>query len=364
MGEAPRAVDCFLDAVACVDTTAADCDYHTLASIYAQTAWLYHQQLLLSYEIEAHRIASHYNYLAKDTLHAIYEQEMIGCVYILQNKKDSAELLLENVKQRYHEMRCIQEELTASEMLMHIFVEQPSKIDKAKQLIDEFELLSECVDRVSTKHRFYCYKGKYFESVNMLDSAEFYYRKMYWPKMALVNYDSMYKGLLSVYNKKHNSDSIAKYARLYCAVNDSSIAIKDQELTAQMTASYNYSHYQKQALANEKKASKAREALIGVVLLSCVIIATVYLLWRRYKRAQQKKQDQLIRIQKMKQLEIERLQSEFSAVTDQYNKNKQAMLLLEETHKMAIASAQHKLENAEEVISGLNKKYEKSIALF
>ena len=50
MGEAPRAVDCYLDAAACADTTAIDCDYYKLASIYGQMATLYHQQLLLSYE--------------------------------------------------------------------------------------------------------------------------------------------------------------------------------------------------------------------------------------------------------------------------------------------------------------------------
>ena len=364
MGEAPRAIDCYLDAAACADTTATDCDFYMLASIYAQTAWLYHQQLLLSYEIEAHRKASHYNYLAKDTLHALYEQEMVGCVYILQNKIDSAELLLESVKQRFQEIGSIQEELTASEMLMHIYIDKPSHIEKIKQLIDEFESLSECIDRKNTRHRFYCYKGKYFESVNMLDSAEYYYRKIFWHGMTFSEYDPMYKGLLSVYKKRHIADSIAKYAQLYCAVNDSSIAVKDQKLTAQMTACYNYSRYQKQALANEKKAGKARKALIGVVLLSCVIITITYLLWRRYKRAQQKKHDQLIRIQKMKQQEIERLQSEFSALTDQYDKNKQAMLILEDSYKMAVASAQHKLENAQDVISELSEKYENSIAVF
>ena len=364
MGEAPRAIDCYLDAAACADTTATDCDFYMLASIHAQMAWLYHQQLLFSYEIEAHRKASHYNYLAKDTLHALYEQEMVGCVYILQNKTDSAALLLENVKKRYHETGCIQEELTASEMLMHIFVEQPLQMEKVKQLVDEFELLSKYLERSSTKHRFYSYKGKYFESVNELDSAEYYYRKIYWPKMTFSDYDPMYKRLLSVYSKKHNADSIAKYAQLYCAVNDSSIVIKDQKLTAQLAASYNYSRYQKQALANEKKASKAREALIGVILLSCVIIATAYLLWRRYKRAQQRKHDQLIRIKERKQQEIERLQSEFSALTDQYDKNKQAMLMLEDSYKMAVASVQHKLENAQDVISELNEKYENSIAVF
>lgn len=65
-----------------------------------------------------------------------------------------------------------------------------------------------------------------------------------------------------------------------------------------------------------------------------------------------------------KQQEIERLQLELSALTDQYDKNKQAMLMLEESYKMAVASVQHKLENAQDVISELNEKYENSIAVF
>ena len=363
-GEAPAAIDCYQDAADCADTTAGNCDFYMLASVYAQMASLYHQQLLFSYELEAHRKASHYNYLAKDTLHALYEQSMIGCVYILQNKKDSAELLLENVKQGYHEKGCIQEELAASEMLMHVYVEQPSRAEKTKQLIDEFELLSGCIDRISTIRRFYYYKGKYYESVNMLDSAEHSYRKIYWDGMNFSDYDPMYKGLLSVYSKKHNADSIDKYAQLYCAVNDSSIAIKDQELTAQLAASYNYTHYQKQALVNEREATKAKETLIGVILLSCVIISIASILWMRYKRIQNEKHKQLLRTQKKKQQEIERLESEFKDVTEQYNKNKQAVLLLEESYKMTVASVQHRLENAQEVISELNGKYERSIALF
>ena len=58
------------------------------------------------------------------------------------------------------------------------------------------------------------------------------------------------------------------------------------------------------------------------------------------------------------------MQSEFSALTDQYDKNKQAMLMLEDSYKMAVASVQHKLENAQDVISELNEKYENSIAVF
>ena len=38
MGEAPRALKCFLDAVSCADTTATDCDYSSLFRVYGQIA--------------------------------------------------------------------------------------------------------------------------------------------------------------------------------------------------------------------------------------------------------------------------------------------------------------------------------------
>ena len=96
-----------------------------------------------------------------------------------------------------------------------------------------------------SKRQFYYYKGKYFDEVGELDSAEYYYRKIFRPNMSFVSMNPMYEGLLSVFTKRHKADSIAKYAQLYCMVNDSSIAIKDQELTAQMAASYHYNRFQK-----------------------------------------------------------------------------------------------------------------------
>ena len=123
MGEAPRAIDCYLDAAACADTAAADCDFYTMSSIYGQMATLYQQQLLLSYEVGARRKACRYNYLAGDTLYALHEQKMIAGVYILQNKRDSAEFLLNDVIRHFRERDYNQEALQVSTMLMQVLLE-------------------------------------------------------------------------------------------------------------------------------------------------------------------------------------------------------------------------------------------------
>ena len=78
LGESPHAVDCFLDAAACADTTAKDCDFYTLSSVHSQMANQYYSQLLLSNEVEARRKASHYAVLAKDTFHMLYNLDMLA----------------------------------------------------------------------------------------------------------------------------------------------------------------------------------------------------------------------------------------------------------------------------------------------
>ena len=298
MGEAPRAIDCYLDAVACADTTAADCDFWMMASVYGQMATLYHQQLLLSYEIEAYRQAYRYNLLSSDTLSSLCDQKMMAGAYILQNKKDSAELIIKNTIHDYRKLGNIEEEIKISTMLMYLYVDRLDKLSESKHLMDRYEAMSDYFDDrhelKPSKRIYYFYKGKYYENMNMPDSAEYYYRKIYRPGMSFTEYDPIYKGLLSVFRKTHQADSIAKYAQLYCAVNDSSIAKKDQEVTAQMTASYNYNHYQKEAQENERKVYKANIRLLIVSLSLLAIAAFTAILIYHYRRQRRKQQAKYI----------------------------------------------------------------------
>ena len=297
-GEAPAAIDCYLDAAACADTTATDCDFYMLASIYGQMATLYHRLLLLTYEIEARRRACRYNYLAGDTLYALHEQKMIAGVYILQNKRDSAEAVLLHTIGLYNQNMLHEEALLTSTMLMHLYSEQPGRLSDLGKLIKTFDEKSTSFDEnhdlPPSQRLFFCYKAKYFEGINQLDSAEFYYRKMYHPGMPLTSRDSMYKGLLRIFNKRMLTDSISKFAWLYCAVNDSSIAIKDQKLTARMAASYQYNCIQKESSINAEKARQANTRLFFAIVLLVAIVAVTVLLVFRYKRQRRKQQAKYI----------------------------------------------------------------------
>jgi hypothetical protein len=350
LGEAPHAVDCYLDAISQADTTAKDCDFYTLSCTYAQMADIYYRQLLLSYSIIARKRASYYAFKANKPVYAISDLERIASAYILQNKKDSAELILIEVQHLYQRYGLLQNALQSFTKLIHIYVNDSNKLIQTKELIDKYDSEFSSFDKnhelQGAKRKFYFYKGRYFEGVNQLDSAEYYYRKIYRPNMSYTAMDPMYRGLLSVFTKRHQADSIAKYSQLLCLANDSSIAKKDQDLTAQMAASYNYNRYQKEALENEKIAHHTQIILISILIGVAIVALFLYTIWRNHLKKQ------------------ERLRAEYTKAAEEYEKNMRTMHLLDSAYQEVINAMKKELSKTKSEdqsrLEAITSKYEKS----
>lgn len=344
--EAPHAVDCYLDAISQADTTATECDFYTLECAYSQMADTYHNQLLLTNEIEARKKASYYAFRANQTQWGIYNQAMLSNTYILMNKKDSAEIILRSVLEQYRKHGYIQQALRISRTLMHLYIDNPLHLAEAKALMDQFEAESELFDEhhelPPSQRQYYSYKGKYYESLNVLDSAEYYYRKIYRPNMTYVQKDPMYRGLLSIFKKRHQADSIAKYALLYGEANDSSIAIKDKDAVNQLAASYNYNRLQKEVHEGEIKTYRSFIALTILALLLIILSIVAFYIWRNSQR------------------KIEQLKAEFTDSTNEYEDNLHELQMLESTHQEVINTIQKELEVAQGENSGYREKYAKA----
>ena len=373
LGEAPRAVDCFHDAIDAADTTASDCDYRTMGFAYSQMANVYHKQLLLTDEIESRRRASYYATLTRDTFLVLNSQKLSVGAYILLNKKDSAELIIKKVLERSYRNGYTQAALQSSTLLMHLYIDRPDKLSELKALIDNYEAKSKMFDEhhelPPSKRLYYFYKGKYFEGIHHYDSAEYYYRKISLSGVTSVALDPMYKGLLSVFTKRHQPDSIAKYAQLYCEANDSSIVKKDQELTAQKAASYNYVHYQKESRENEAKAYQFKIGLIIAIGFILLLVVSGYVARIHYKQVQQRKQDEL---NKRHQNELDRMKADFTNASIQYGEKLMQLRRLDEDHQFTILTMKKELKQSkqenreyktralelEQSVMEVNKKYE------
>lgn len=347
MGEAPRAIEAWQDGITCADTTAADCDYKSLGKAYSQMANLFHRQLLLSDETEA-RTHAYYNTMKSgDTLIAIHEYKMMANSYLLQNMNDSAEIVLKNAMFLYERYGYHQEGLKASLMLMYIYANQSSRLPDLKDLINKFEaectLFDEYHELPPSKRQYYYYKGRYYENIHQLDSAELCYRKIYRPNMSFADKDPLYRGLLSIFQKKQQSDSVAKYAKLFAEANDSSITLKDKELTAQMAACYNYNQYQRQAIENTKKANQ--RLYIVVALLTIIVICIIAALFFNLQYRKKKKV-------------LEELQREHEEAKNRLSRIRNQLRQLDEKHKKILNSLQKDNAESHAVIAMLNNQHE------
>ena len=323
MGDTPQAISSYQDAISAADTTAIDFKFSTLNRIYAQMADIYHYQLLLTDEIETRKKASYYAFRANQPLWGIFNQDVSAGAYILLNKKDSAELILKSAIEQYRKYGYTQRALFSSRVLMHLYTIHPQRLTEAKVLMDQFEAEYELFDEhhelPPLQRQYYDYKGKYYEGINKLDSAEFFYRKIYYSGMPAVAQDPMYSGLLSVFTKRHQADSIAKYARLYCMANDSSIALKDRDAVAQMTATYNYNRLQKEAHKNQVRAYKTLLGLVIAAAVAVLALVAAFLVWKRFRRKYQQ--------------EIMQLKTEYANASYEYEENLRELQLLESAHQ-------------------------------
>lgn len=352
MGEAPRAIDSYHNAIACADTTDTNCDIRTLGCVYAQMADVYHKVLLLSDAVSSWREAMHYAYVINDTVCWLYDYVMIGNDYLLMNRTDSAEIILKDALSKYQ--RYGRDDLAIHVLwsLMHLYSGIAEKSEELKQIISDIEFSKLPYDDNNELHpsfrQFYYYKGRYFEIVEQLDSAEYYYRKVYRPNMKPHENDPMYRGLLSVFKKRHQADSIAKYAQLFCEANDSSIAISDRELTARLAASYRYNTIQREALEHEHEANRAHVILIIVVALVVFIAVITALLWSRFKEK--------------KEREMEAFRKEYANAVDTYQHNLESLRIIDETRKTTIGVMQSKMLTIEHELREENEQLKEKLS--
>ena len=261
MDELPRALEIYNEAADCADTTSADCDYKVLSRIHAQKAVIFHSQIQAQSQLKELRYAEYYAWKGKDTLQAIecYAQQAGG--YDFLNEQDSVIIVCERASLLFDD---IKRKDRASQMRGREISSLLSKGQylKARQCIDEYEAWSELFsssNTISFGHEIYYYiKGEYYLAIHKIDSAEYMFRKELQKGIDLNNQIAGCKGLQEVFKQRELSDSIAKYANLAYALNDSAYSLSEMQNIQKLQASY---------------AREAERAwLILALVVSCVII--------------------------------------------------------------------------------------------
>ena len=323
LGESPAAISAYLDAAECADTTAADCDYSILYRVYAQMAYIYHKQNLPQDEIFAFRKYAQYVKVAdpEDTAKYLIAKRQLVRPYYLLGETDSVLQIIESVNRQLEQIGHRQEAARGLGTAIYIYTKR-GQIAKARQLLAIYEQESNLFDAEGNiaqgREDYYWIKGLYEIAAGQIDSAEYFFRKgIQYGSLEAVS--SSYKGMLSVYQHKHNLDSVVYYSRLNEAALDSLHNRMQTDAIHQASALYNYNRSQKEA---EQERLKAKDAfiLLGIIIfVAFILLLIIFAISWLFRRNQKEKKKKIARLEET--LNSAMLQR--SAVQDELRKLKE-----------------------------------------
>ena len=281
MHEAPAALQEFLNAAEAADTTSTGCDYKTLSLIHSQCGGVYSSLFMKRQSLEEDMLAAHYALVSKDTFTYFTLLNLIADDYGNLGKPDS----LINIKKEcetffrkkgYNDFAAVTIGSCAYAYL------QKGMLDKAKDCLDIYKMESGLFlgnGEVQKGHEIYYFTmAKYYMADDILDSAQYYFRKELTNATDNNNRIAAMQGLAELYGRLHDNDSVAKYATLCYALNDSTYKESKMAYMLEMKASFDYTRLQKsEAVKNEQllREQQTKRTLLFLLILAAIISAAI-----------------------------------------------------------------------------------------
>ena len=281
LGEAPQAIEAYNDAADRADTTDADCDYKTLAKVYAQMSTIYYNQNLMEDYLNCLQSSSVNALKANDTLMALKEKAYMMAGYDRLEEDDSLLSIFYNIYSGFN--RLGEKQRAAQYCVMPVkSLLRKSRTEEAKSYLDIYEAYSGYFNNgrvMKGREVFYYYKGMYYLSVNKYDSAEYYFRRELLWGTDYNNQNAASKGLAKLFTLTHRPDSAAKYAIYSYDMIDSVYAQMAINEVEQMAGMYNYSRFQRKAHIEKQRADNARlnsRILLFILIIAAIISLNIY----------------------------------------------------------------------------------------
>ena len=285
MGNAPRALENYQLAAAQVDTlTAPDSTLNRLMRVHSQMSQIYLLQRLPEQEKQELQTAERLAWRTGDTLSAlIFEEGLCNILYQNGQYKEciNAALILQK---RYLSHHFEEEAKLANVHFIRAFIAL-GDYPKAKKHLDLYES-SMYIHSMPQKvyggpYGLYIYKGQYFQGVDNVDSAEYYFRKaMLSPSNGIRLL--AYKGLCQSSTILQIQDSISKFFKLYSRAKERSFENSKAEAMLLTKSLYDYS-IEKQT-AEKKRKQNNRLTLYLIISFFIILLIILFFSYMNERR--------------------------------------------------------------------------------
>ena len=329
-GDAPMALDYFQQCLEIAKEPGFD-DVIQLSKVYSQMSVIYNQQGLPEYELDALNNAMNCALAGGDSILALRYEDLLIMPYAMMARNDSVIAITERISKKYYDFGLDSLGNIKQENALYAYVAS-GELDKAKRCIEIYESGSGLFDEngdIARGYEIYWYnKGLYFLAIEENDSAEICFHKLTRYKEKLNDREAASKGLLMVYRKLNNIDSIGKYAQLYCEVNDTvTMKYKSDEI-ARMHSLYNYNSHRIEAerLSMTVKKQRLLTLLISAILVFLIVIISMLAYFYRKTNS--------LKMQNLEALYEEKLQQIDSLSLDYMEQESLISKLLEEAESL------------------------------
>lgn len=294
LGDAPQALEYLQKAI----ESTKDCtDYRLISRIYSQTGTLYLYQDTYDQALEVFRKAYQYCLSDKDSIGMVYSLRDIGRTFTTLNCADSALYYYKgalNYAEQIHNNHLagvVQAELSGLYIQLEMYPEAFTAIQCSNKYIKGHNIAP-----------FYAILADYYYYTNQLDSATFYYTQT-------ASFDDLYqkqgsyKGLGNIARKKGQYKEAMEYFDKYLIYTDSIKDITNTETIRKMQSLYNYQLKEKE---NSKLQRQAANYKLWNILLIFSLLSLVFLFIAYYQFRKKKEQQQLVKQERIKQIQKER----------------------------------------------------------
>ena len=292
MARLPQAIDLYQQADQAADTTRSNCNWKHLFLVHSQLSQLYSDQRMPQREFKELELMEKYAWNSRDTLNALLCKVWQSDCYWALGRYDEA---VEQEQKAVHLLTVNGYGQIANGCYGTIiwYLLKQGRTKEAKWYMDKYEHEAGLFDSQGNiekgREAYYAYKGKYYLLSGQLDSAEFFFRKVLLFDGPRNNIEGGFEGLMRLYTKKEQADSVVKYASLYCETNEKNMQSKSSEKLEHIQSMYDYSQYKKEAEIKEMQTARTILYAVVVVLLLIVIVFVLAYLYYIYRRKAHRK---------------------------------------------------------------------------
>lgn len=342
--DAPKAMQYYQRSVEFADTLSRKCDYNTLFRVYGQIAYIYAEQYLHNEAINAYKECSKYAFKAHNYLNYVFGYQSIAYEYFSLGDTIKAEKTIKKSQQLFRKYNMKQESYRGYPILIYTNLRR-GKIEKAHKLMDIYETQSGLFDEQRNikkgREHYYKAKGNYYFAINKLDSAEYYFHKL--NKYGYKNEATC--GLLKIYSKLNNKDSVLKYSILNEDYLDAKLNALEANAVLQANSLYNYTKLQVQVERKNYQINRLRYLMGALCLVIIMASGIIYILFRK-KRSR-------------KMHEFSSMTSKYQQVIRELNQAQEDLETLKQNADKLVKQKQDKINALQLEVNDINLKYAK-----